>query len=409
MEWEERPLRAYADIRLGRQRSPKNAEGPHMVRYLRAANVKDGALNLSDVKMMNFTPEEQTVFSLWFGDVLVTEGSGSLSSVGASAVWQEDLSGLVCFQNTLIRLRPRPDRTDGRFLGWWARHAFVDGLFAAIATGANIHHVSAERVRDLRMRFPPLGAQRAIADFLDLATGRIDALIAKKRRLVELLETRYQAWLRLCLRQLPVENLPLKRRWQVVDCKHRTPTYVSEGGYPVVSPGDIEPGRLELSRAHRFVDEADYLDLTDGGRQPKRGDIIYSRNASIGIAAYVDTDRPFCMGQDVCLITSDGQDQLYLSYVLNSVGVDQLQVEKLGTTFSRINVAQILELRVPAPEPSEQRQLAATFSRERQRVNQLVAKLTRQIDLLAERRQALITAAVTGELDVSYSVAEEAS
>jgi type I restriction enzyme, S subunit len=157
------------------------------------------------------------------------------------------------------------------------------------------------------------------------------------------------------------------------------------------------------------VDEADYLDLTDGGRRPKRGDIIYSRNASIGIAAYVDTNRPFCMGQDVCLITSHDQDQLYLSYVLNSVGVDQLQVEKLGTTFSRINVAQILELRVPAPEPNEQRHLAATFDGERQRVNQLVDKLSRQIDLLTERRQALITAAVTGELTVSDSLAKEGS
>lgn len=157
------------------------------------------------------------------------------------------------------------------------------------------------------------------------------------------------------------------------------------------------------------MDEADYLDLTDGGRRPKRGDIIYSRNASIGIAAYADTDRPFCMGQDVCLITSDDQDQLYLSYVLNSVGVDQLQVEKLGTTFSRINVAQILELLVPAPEPDEQRHLAATFERERQQVNELVAKLTRQIDVLAERRQALITAAVTGELDIARTISEEAS
>jgi len=66
------------------------------------------------------------------------------------------------------------------------------------------------------------------------------------------------------------------------------------------------------------VDEGDYLDLTDGGWGPRRGDIIYSRNASIGIAAYVDTDRLSCMGQDVCLVTSEDQGRLYLSYVLNS-------------------------------------------------------------------------------------------
>jgi type I restriction enzyme S subunit len=115
------------------------------------------------------------------------------------------------------------------------------------------------------------------------------------------------------------------------------------------------------------------------------------------------------MGQDVCLITSDDQDQLYLSYVLNSVGVDQLQIEKLGTTLSRINVAQILDLRVPAPEPSEQRDLSAAFDRGRQRVDHLAAKLTRQIDLLTERRHSLITTAVTGELDLAERISEEAS
>ena len=275
--------------------------------------------------------------------------------------------------------------------------------------GSTFSELSTDGLAASRVVWPPVNEQRAIANFLDTQTARIDALIAKKRRMAELLETRYQVWLRSRIRQLPVADLPLKRGWRVIDCRHRTPTYVSDGGYPVVSPGDIEPGRLELTRAHRFVDDVDYLDLTGGGRRPKRGDIIYSRNASIGIAAYVDTDRPFCMGQDVCLITSDDQDQLYLSYVLNSLGVDQLQIEKVGTTFSRINVAQILELRVPAPAPNEQRELSAAFDRERQRVDHLVAKLTCQVDLLTERRQALITAAVTGELDVAESIAGEAS
>jgi type I restriction enzyme S subunit len=57
-----------------------------MVPYLRAANIKDGYLDLSDIKEMNFTPDEQRVFSLNPGDVLVSEGAGSLQAVGASAV-----------------------------------------------------------------------------------------------------------------------------------------------------------------------------------------------------------------------------------------------------------------------------------------------------------------------------------
>ena len=172
----------------------------------------------------------------------------------------------------------------------------------------------------IKVRLPTSDTQRKLASYLDAETARIDALISKKRRLIELQEERWEAWVRNLLSSLRSAVLPLKRHWRVIDCKHRTPIYVDDG-YPVVSPGDITPGRLDLGRAHRFVDEADFRDLAAGIRRPGKGDIIYSRNASIGIASYVDTDVPFCMGQDVCLITSDNMDQLFLMYALNSVGL----------------------------------------------------------------------------------------
>ena len=187
-----RPLRAYADVHLGRQRSPRHATGPHMTAYLRAANVTDGILDLSDVKSMNFEPAEQDQFALRKGDILVSEGSGSLSAVGASAVWNGEITGTVCFQNTLLRLRPRSSM-DPTFLAWWCRYAHADGLFARVATGANIYHISAERVRSLPMTHRPLAEQRAIADYLDIETGRIDALISKTHRVIDLLAERRQA------------------------------------------------------------------------------------------------------------------------------------------------------------------------------------------------------------------------
>lgn len=123
--------------------------------------------------------------------MLVSEGSGSLASVGASAVWNDEVPG-ACFQNTLIRLRPRSG-VDPRFLAWWSRHAFADGLFASIASGANIFHLSAERVRRLPIRVGDMGEQRAIADFLDAETARIDALITKKQELAPISVRRWSA------------------------------------------------------------------------------------------------------------------------------------------------------------------------------------------------------------------------
>lgn len=186
-----RPLRAMAQVALGRQRSPEHAVGPHMVRYLRAANVKDGVLDLEDVMSMNFTPSEQVTFALQPGDVLITEGAGSLTAVGANAVWRGELDETVCFQNTLLRLRPRPGN-DARFLSWWARYAYESGLLAAIATGANIYHLGAARVRTLRAWIPDIETQREIADLLDAETTRIESLIRGKRRMIELLLERRQ-------------------------------------------------------------------------------------------------------------------------------------------------------------------------------------------------------------------------
>lgn len=187
-----RRLAAMAEVTLGRQRSPEHDSGPHMTPYLRAANVKDGFLDLSDVKEMNFSPAERQRFGLRAGDVLVSEGAGSLAAVGAAAVWSGEIGGCVCFQNTLLRLRPRPG-VDGRYLAWWARHAYADRQFAAESTGVNIYHLSAERLRNIEMPAPDEATQRAIVAFLDEETGRIDDLRSLRERQMNLLQERKNA------------------------------------------------------------------------------------------------------------------------------------------------------------------------------------------------------------------------
>jgi len=244
---------------------------------------------------------------------------------------------------------------------------------------------------------PPRADQRAIAKFLDVETARNDTLIAKKRRLGSLVERRWQMAVRAAADEWP--KVALRRLSQVIDCKHRTPAYINRG-FPVVSPGDVTAGRLDLRRCHRFVDADELADLTEGVRRPRWGDIVYSRNASIGIAAFVDTDRPFTMGQDVCLIRSESQDPLWLTYMLNSVGIDQLQSVKIGSTFDRVNIAQLLDLEIPLPPMEVQRAVSRELDEDREAIERLQGSLTHQIGCLQERRQALITAAVTGQLEI---------
>lgn len=336
------------------------------------------------------------------GDVLVPKITPTFEA-DRSTIARGLLHGIGCGTTELHVVRPSA-ALEPRYVDYLvSSRQFLLGGEAEMIGVAGQKRVPDSWLRDFPVPITARRAQRSIADFLDRETASIDAIIEKKRRMTELIVERWGAHVRSLVSGpscQPFEVLPLKRRWRIIDCKHRTPDYVPDG-YPVVSPGDIDPGRLDLSNCHRFVAEEDFADLTEGRRRPRRGDLVYSRNASIGIAAYVDTDEAFCMGQDVCLITSDDQDQRFLLYALNTLGLDQMDAAKIGSTLSRINVALIGEIQLPAPPTAAQASVAEALDRQGATVDRLTAQLREQIDLLREHRQALVTAAVTGQLDLA--------
>lgn len=139
------------DILMGRQRSPSRATGPSMTPYLRAANVKDGRLDLSDVKEMDFDTAERARFGLKWGDVLVSEGSGSADAVGASARWGDELASPICLQNTLLRYRAVEGESTPSFVYHWCRWAYETGAFRETATGTNILHIGSNRAVEMRV------------------------------------------------------------------------------------------------------------------------------------------------------------------------------------------------------------------------------------------------------------------
>ncbi|MBF6466379.1 restriction endonuclease subunit S [Nocardia beijingensis] len=333
-----------------------------------------------------------------------TASVGFSAMLGAAMATSQDFATWTCGH-----------RVDPKFLLHVLRGMAPD--LKRVSMGSTHKTIYMPDIEQLRTPLPPLEEQRRIADFLDAETSRIDkvaSLRSLQRNLVKQRIDRRVADLAVGAEfaTQPTGNVwvpyihpgwqvvPLKRRWRIVDCKHRTPTYV-ETGYPVISPGDISPGRLDLSRAHRFVDHEDYVDLADDLRRPRLGDIVYSRNASVGIAAYVDNDLPFTMGQDVCRITSDSESQLFLSYVLNTIALHELESVQVGSTFSRVNISVLLELSIPYPPADVQEELARKMDDVTLRGQDLLQLLDLQLGVLAERRQALITAAVTGQFDVT--------
>jgi type I restriction enzyme, S subunit len=289
-----------------------------------------------------------------------------------------------------------------------------------LAQGGGQPNISQEIVKNLRVFAPNIATQKSIASFLDRKTAAIDTLIAKKQRLIQLLEEKRTALIDRAVTKGLNPNAPMKesgiswigkipehwevcelrRRWDVIDCKHKTPEYI-DSGYPLVSTTEVKPGKIDLSIITRYISEEDFFDMTES-RLPQRGDLIYSRNASLGSAAYIDTDELFAMGQDVVLITSQNQDQLYLSYYLNSkLGTLQVDLACVGSTFRRINVGQIRQILITVTPIQEQVEIGRYLERITEFFEKNISLVGRQIEKLQEYRRSLITAAVTGKLAIS--------
>ena len=152
-------LAEASEIRLGRQRSPKNHTGPNMVPYLRAANVTWDGLDLTDVKKMNFAPSDVSSYRLHQGDVLVAEASGSASEVGKPAIWDGSIMD-CCFQNTLLRIRS--ERLVPEYLHFVLLALARSGVFARASKGVGIHHLSKAGLSHVMVEVPPLQAQHEL-------------------------------------------------------------------------------------------------------------------------------------------------------------------------------------------------------------------------------------------------------
>lgn len=151
-------------VRLGRQRSPANTTGRYPTKYVRAANIGVRGFDLTDVLEMDFTPEERAIYRLLPDDVLLVEGSGSADQVGRAAIWQDQIPD-CCFQNTVIRFRPRAATAPYSLVVF--RHFRISGVFGEAARGVGILHLGASRFADLPFPLPPLREQARIAEAVE--------------------------------------------------------------------------------------------------------------------------------------------------------------------------------------------------------------------------------------------------
>jgi type I restriction enzyme S subunit len=301
----------------------------------------------------------------------------------------------------------RPHRaTDPRYL-WWALHAAVDGLHA-IATGSTYPAITAQEVGGLAIATHPAERQRAIADYLDREMARIDALIENKQRLVELYQSRSWRYLLTLIDDNRAPLLPIRRVLEFITDGPFGSAFssndYSEEGAAVVRLGNIGFGE------YRYEDQA-YIPMSLYQEFPRchvaTGDVLI---AGLGDAnnhagrACVAPDLGPAMVKGKCFCARVDRSRAipeYVSWLLSSpLGAELVGAFGQGSTRTMINLEVIKALDVPMPSLGAQLAIVEAFGVERARSRTAAEFARRQVALLSEKRQAVITAAVNGHIPI---------
>ena len=374
------------------QRQPSAEEGV-------VTAFRDGQVTLrSNRRLEGFTEalQETGYQSVRTGELVIHSMDGFAGAVGVS-----ESDGKM---SPVVHIYSVPD-DNPYYVAYALRVAALSGFIQSLAKGIRERSTSFDKAtfKDMLLPHPCRKEQDAIVAYLDRETARIDTLIAEQQRLIELLRERRADLISHAVLDATSQRTQLRRLVDVIDCAHVTAEFVADDyRFPVASIRECQGATVDLSACNYTTAEF-FEHLRAGDRAPRAGDLLFIRNVSVGLASVVAPDLPeFAMGQETVLLRRKSDvHPAFLRYAL--VGAEArhaIEGAMIGSTFRRINVSAIRSLQVPTPFIDEQRRIAAYLDEQTAKIDALVAESERFIELARERRSALITAAVTGQIDV---------
>ncbi len=320
-----------------------------------------------------------------------------------------------------LATQPRDIQPD--FLSYLLRAYDLTKVFYAMGGGLRQSMKFAD-VKWLPIMLPPAAEQAIIATFLDHETAKIDTLIEEQRRLIALLKEKRQAVISHAVTKGLDPNAPMKdsdiewlgdvpAHWEVLSISRVTarisygftnPMPTADVGPFMLTANDIGDRRVRYESARCTTIEAFDSLLTDKSR-PRRGDVLLTKDGTLGRVAVFEGTEAACINQSVAVLrTSEKVSSAFLAHALSD-GVYQPRMiyEAGGTTIKHIYISRLAKMPFAVPPASEMAEIVQHCDERLTQAASLIDAAQEAMTLLHERRAALISAAVTGKINVCES------
>jgi type I restriction enzyme S subunit len=414
------------EVALGKMLDEKRIVGTALAPYLRNVDVQWGRINTDDLPAMDFLGGDLERYALRAGDLLVCEGG----EVGRSAIWTAPIE--PCFyQKALHRLRARDQARDHpRFIQHCLRAAADRGVFAGAEGKSTIAHLTAEALRRYRFPFPPRDEQAAIATFLDGETAKIDALMEEQLRLIELLQEKRQAIISHVvtkgldpaakMKPSGVEWLgDVPAHWEVHPLKFVV-RFESGGtpnkGNPDYWDGDVPWASAKDLKSDVLATTQDFI--TRAALHKGAASLVESGSVVVLVRGMmlarmfpvVLLSASMAINQDLKALTSAALRGDFLAWTLRGTEAEtRSRLDEAGHGTKALRMEAWTSMEVPVPPSNEQGAIADYLNSYTQNIDELMRLTDESIALLDERRSALISAAVTGKIDLRNDRAQVAA
>lgn len=411
--WEAKPLKAVASYAVSNvDKIPAEDELP--VRLCNYTDVYKNEFISPEIDLMQATAtaSEITKFCLKKNDVIITKDSESWDDIAIPALVVNSANDLLCGYHLAI-LRPTQDVMIGRFLFRCLQSKAIRLQLELASTGVTRFGLPKDEIGKLLLPIPPLKAQYHIADYLDAETAQIDALVAEKERMLALLEEKQAALISRAVTRSLDPNVPLKpsglewlgdipRHWIVRRCATLFDE-IDERNQPDLPLLNVS---LNTGVTQRIFSndkiESVAEDFTTY-KVARKGDLVFNKmcfwQGAAGIAPINGLTSP---DYTVARIKSELLPTFIELVVRLPLFSNEVRRYSYGMVDDRLRLYWngFKDIRIPVPPLNEQNAIVAFLDRENTRTTELQETLHRSITLLKERRSALITAAVTGQLQI---------